>query len=310
MPEAAIACGTCGRRLVPERIEPVLDPAALRRDAPAAPARPTSPRRPLPATGPKGPHPALRYLPNVLVGLGVVVAAAIYWSLSRDDALAGKAGAHRLAKSTGALATAQPATPAQPQFSARRALQGLYGNYDPVLDGAYWSVSGAPKALAEWNGKPVVIKPLISKTDEAATRHVLVTNSVDMRNGIVVKQGTGCRTCRSLLAAALFERQGSEWTLVADHRFLGAEGVYGAPPTVAVSFADKEAVELRVDRASADPMAVRELGSIIVLKGGTATRTAIARPEAVAKRVVAKEKLEQSEAKAPDSPFPSAGEAP
>jgi hypothetical protein len=244
------------------------------------------------------------------VGLGVVVAIAIYWSVSRDDALAGKAGAHRLAKSTGALATAQPATPAQPQFSARRALQGLYGNYDPVLDGAYWTVSGAPKGMAEWNGRAVVIKPLVSKSNETATRHVLVTHSLDVRNGIVVKQGTGCRNCRSLLGAALFERQGTEWKLVADHRFLGAEGVYGAPPTVAVGFIDKESVELRVDRASADPIAVRELGSVIVLKGSTATRTTMARPEAIAKRAVAKPKPDESEAKAPDLPLPSAAEGP
>ena len=312
MPEGAIACDTCGRRLVAERIEPALAPAPPRRDAPAAAAsaRKPSPRPSRPPAAPKGPHPGLRYLPNVLVGLGIVVAIAIYWSVSRDDALAGKAGVHRIAKSTGALATAQPATPAQPQFSARRALQGLYGNYDPVLDGAYWTVSGAPKGMAEWNGKAVVIKPLLSKSNETATRHVLVTNSIDVRNGIVVKQGAGCRNCKSLLGAALFERQGPEWKLVADHRFLGAEGVYGAPPTVAVGFVDKESVELRVDRASADPIAVRELGSVIALRGGTATRTTMARPEAIAKRAVPKPKLDENEAKAPDFPLPSAADAP
>jgi hypothetical protein len=244
------------------------------------------------------------------VGLGSVVAAAIYWSVSRDDALAGKAGANRLARSTGPLATAQPAAPAQPQFSARRALQGLYRNYDPVLDGAYWTVTGAPKGLAEWNGKAVVIKPLVSKSNETATRHVLVTHSLDVRNGIAVKQGAGCRNCRSLLGAALFERDGSEWKLVADHRFLAAEGVYGAPPTVAVGFTDKEAVELRVDRASANPIAVRELGSVIVLRGGTATRTVLAQPEAVAKRAIAKPQPEQSESKMPELPLSSAVEAP
>jgi hypothetical protein len=219
-----------------------------------------------------------RHLRHVLVAAGVVLACAIYWSVSRDDAAAGRQGAHRLAAATGARATTQPATRAQPQFSARRALQGLYGNYDPVLDGAYWTISGAPKALAEWNGRQVVIKPLISKSDDTATRHVLVTNSVDVKNGIVVKQGTGCRKCKSLLGGALFVRQGDEWKLVAEHRLLAAEGTFGSPPSVAVAFRDTDNVEIRFDRASDDPAAIREAVSIVLSSSGRVVTSDTPRP--------------------------------
>jgi len=318
MAPGAASCGTCGRRALPERIEPVLDPAATRARTGGAPSRKdhvTATHQPM-AAPPLTPahrsaaHPALRHLPNVLVGVGVVLAGAIYWSSSHDDASAKRAGAERVAKATGALRTSQPASPAQPQFSARQALQGLYGNYDPVLDGAYWTIAGAPKTLAGWNGKTVVIKPLISRSDETAARHVLVTHSVEVKNGMAVKQGTGCRHCRSLLGSALFERQGTEWKLVADHRFLGAEGVYGAPPTVAIAFPDTASVELRIDRAAADPLAVRELGSVVVLKGGNALKTTIAGSAAIEKREVAKRESEKREMAPAAPPFPGATEAP
>jgi hypothetical protein len=248
----------------------------------------------------------VKSLPAVFVLAGCVLAAAIYWSLGRDDAVAGRDGARRIAASTGARATSQPVLEGSAQFSARRALQGLYGNYDPVLDGAYWTITGAPKPLAGWNGKTVVIKPLISRSDDTAARHVLVTHSVEVKNGMAVKQGAGCRNCKSLLGSALFERQGAEWKLVADHRFLAAEGAYGGPPTVAIVFPDKASVELRIDRAAADPTVVRELGSVVVLRGGNALRTMIARPAAT----VEKHASEKGEAASSEAALPSTTEGP
>jgi hypothetical protein len=145
-----------------------------------------------------------------IVLAGCALAVAIYWSLGRDDVMADKAGARRVAAAIGARTTSQPVLEGSARFSARRALQGLYGNYDPVLDGAYWTITGAPKPLAGWNGKTVVIKPLISRSDDTTSRHVLVTHSIEVKNGIAVKQGAGCRNCKSLLGSALFERLGAE----------------------------------------------------------------------------------------------------
>ena len=102
----------------------------------------------------------MKSVPALFVLSGCLLAAAIYWSLGQDDAAADKAGARRVAAAIGARATSQPVLAASARLSARRALQGLYGNYDPVLDGAYWTITGAPKPLAGWNGKTVVIKPL------------------------------------------------------------------------------------------------------------------------------------------------------
>jgi hypothetical protein len=247
----------------------------------------------------------MKSVPALFVLSGCLLAAAIYWSLGQDDAAADKAGARRVAAAIGARATSQPVLADSARLSARRALQGLYGNYDPVLDGAYWTITGAPKPLAGWNGKTVVIKPLISRSDDTAARHVLVTHSVEVKNGMAVKQGAGCRNCKSLLGSALFERQGGEWKLVADHRFLAAEGVYGAPPTVAIAFPDAASVELRIDRAAAAPTEVRELGSVVVLTGGNAVRTTLARPAAIEKHVSGKR-----EAASSATPFPSTTEGP
>lgn len=300
LPADAAFCTACGRRVVPERVEPVLD----RQSAAGAPAPPprtwhARERKPPPsyaaqlsraiAAWPRAPHAA--------VALGCVLAVAIYWSAARDDAAARKAGAERFAAATGARpTTSQPAMPGVLEFSAKQALQGLYGNYDPVLDGAFWTVQGAPKRWADWNGKAVVIRPLVSRTDESATRHVLVTHTVDMRNGMVVKQGVGCRNCKSLIGAALFERQGDQWKLVSDQRFLGVEGAFGAPPHIAVSFPAKSGVELRIEPsglAQAD-----EPSPAVVMNPGKKAKGVLTQPRS------------RPSKPPPDSPFPSADSGP
>jgi len=178
-----------------------------------------------------------------------VLAVAIHLSAAHDQAVAHRAGAERIVAATGARATtSQPAPAGALQFSAKQALQGLFGNYDPHLDGAFWTVTGAPADRAEWNGKPVLVKPLVSRTDDAGARHVLVTSTAEVQNGIVVKQGTACRTCTSLLGVALYERKGHEWQLVSHRPFANVGGAFGAPPQVAVTFPAKGGVELDVQQ--------------------------------------------------------------
>ena len=36
---------------------------------------------------------------------------------------------------------------------------------------------------AVWNGKRVLVKPLVSRSNESGTRHVLVTSTADVHNG-------------------------------------------------------------------------------------------------------------------------------
>lgn len=302
LPANAAFCTACGRRVLPERVEPVLDRHGAARAPPPPRTRQSVQRKAPPpsyATELARAIAAWPHAPHVVVALGCVLAVAIYWSAARDDAAANKAGAERLAAATGARpTTSQPAVPGALEFSAKRALQGLYGNYDPVLDGAFWSVKGAPKRWAEWNGRTVVIRPLVSRTDDAGMRHVLVTHTVDTRDGMVVKQGAGCRNCKSLIGAALFERQGEQWTLVSDQRFLGVEGAFGAPPHIAVSFPAKSGVELRVEPsglAQAD-----DPSRAVVMTPGKKVKGVLAQP---------RPRPPPSEP-SPDSPFPSSVSGP
>jgi hypothetical protein len=313
----ALFCSKCGRRvratavdepLAPERgrEEPVLVQPPL--DAERVERRLAQPQalRDMPPRPPR----VSRGLPTALVVAGAVLAAGVHWSLVRDEAAVKQAGARRIAAATGAAATtSQPAAPRPAEFSARQALQGLYGNYDPVVDGAYWIVTGAPKQWREWNGKTVAIKPLISRSDEVAARHVLVTNSVEVEDGMVVTQGTGCRNCKSLLGAAVYQRRGNEWQLISEHRFLTVDGMWGAPPHVAVAFLDSGAVELRFSRAKDTEPEGKAPGPVFVLNGGKVVRIDAARPDvAVAPtRAAAREErtLELS-----DSAFPSAAAGP
>jgi hypothetical protein len=216
--------------------------------------------------------------PAGMVIFGAVVAIATYWSASRDDAVAKTQAANRMAVATGPLATTSQEASNAGAFSTRQALQSLYGAYDPHLDGVFWTVSGAPGEWAEWNGRPVFIKPLISRTDETGTRHVLVTNSVEVRDGLVVKQGAACRECKSLLGAAFYERRGDEWVLVTEHRFMKIAGAWGAPPKVSVDFPRKAGVEVRIENAAAEPTRGRNSVHAVILHGGAPAASAL--PEA------------------------------
>lgn len=234
-----------------------------------------------------------------MVALGCVLAIAIYFSSAHDYAVAAKAGAARITAAIGARpTTSQPAPTGAVQFSAKQALQALFGNYDPVLDGAFWTVTDAPKRWAEWNGRQVLIRPLLSRSDEAGTRHVLVTNSVEIRDGMVVKQGAGCRNCKSLIGGALFERQGEEWKLVSDQRFLGVEGAFGAPPQIAVAFPAKGGVELRIE-APALATSEMEPALPVVMDAGKKAKGILTPPRARPNEPEIREPP-------PDSAFPAA----
>jgi hypothetical protein len=248
------------------------------------------------------------HLPTAFVLAGCAVGVAVYWSASRDERVAGKAGAERIAVTKASATTSQSIPPGPVQFSMRKAMQGLYGNYDPVVEGAYWTVSGAPKYWSDWNGKAVAIRPLISRSDDSGTRHVLVTNSVDVKDGMVVQQGAGCRTCKSLVGAALFERRGSEWQLVADHRFLIVDGAWGAPPSVAIAFRPAGSVELQISRGRGNETDAKPTTSVLIDKDRV-VKTAMAAPPhpdtRPKPRPVARSPLAPT-----DTPFPSSVNGP
>lgn len=303
---AARFCGACGRRVVRERIElvPHEKPGSVAGAARKQDAAPLVikrlPARPSYATRLSRAIAGWRHAPVAVVAVGCVLALAAFWSDSRDERRASTLARERIAAATGARSiTSQPAMPGTLEFSARQALQSFYGNYDPVLDGAFWTVTGAPKQWSDWNGKSVLVKPLISRTDDTGTRHVLITNSVDVKNGMVVKQGAGCRRCRSLIGAALFERQGNEWKLVSDQRFLGVEGAFGAPPHVAVLFPAQGGVELRIEPSGVSEAAAPEPASPVVMTDGNRVKGVLTTPRP----------RPRASAQA-DSPFPSAASGP
>ena len=172
LPAGAQFCTACGTRIAEKP-----EPAIVRKPPPPDPRMTTEPaltRRPLsldarvppgrPVTAPppgavrnKRDHvparvrfaPWLRHLPAAAVAAGVTLGVAILLSAQHDRANAEKAGSDRIAAATGPLSTSQRG---RVDFSPRQALQGLFGNSDPHLDGAYWTVTGAPADRAEWNG--------------------------------------------------------------------------------------------------------------------------------------------------------------
>jgi hypothetical protein len=170
-------------------------------------------------------------------------------------------------------------------------------------------VSGAPKQWADWNDKTVAIKPLVSRSDEAGTRHVLVTNSIDVKDGMVVKQGAGCRTCKSLIGTVLYERRGNEWQLVADHRFVTVDGVWGAPPAVATAFKPEGSVELRVTRAHGNQTAPNEPLTVLVVDKQKIVKAVVPPATSEAKPPTPRPRA-ASTAVSAESPFPSSASGP
>jgi hypothetical protein len=219
---------------------------------------------------------ALNRLPIAVVVLGFALAIGIYLSLKATEDERASATAARLsgtpstAAVTGILGTTKLDTAA---FSMKQAFTALYGDYDPNLDGAFWTARGAPAQLEQWNGRQLFIRPLIVRAfqEGAKPRQIVVTNSLDVKNGDVVKQGTGCRTCGSLIGAAVFEKQENEWKLISRHDFMTAAGSWGAPPKISLAFQRGGAIVLQFEMRATDQPEVEKRRYSIVLKERKAT---------------------------------------
>lgn len=268
----------------------------LPREISEAPVPPRIPETPVPETPvppqiPEAPRPpptsranAYRNIwPVAVVAAVSLLAAGTFWMFTGPDADTKKTA--EPAKTTAKRAGAKPALAPRPKddvaaaqgFSVKHGLEKLYGGYDPNLDGAFWTVSGAPKNFAPWNGKKLLIRPLVSKTFSEGDnlRHVLVTNSLDTKDGMVVKQGTGCPDCRSLIGAAIFEKQGDAWKLISRHDFLTADGAFGAPPKVTVDFPSDGGIQLVFERADLLDRDPQDRSYSIVLRERKAVKSAM-----------------------------------
>ncbi|HZN25934.1 MAG TPA: hypothetical protein VFB75_17040 [Burkholderiales bacterium] len=122
-----------------------------------------------------------------------------------------------------------------------------------------------------------------------------------------MKQGAGCRNCKSLIGAALFERRGGEWQLVADHRFLSVDGVWGAPPAVSVAFRPGGGVELQITRVHGDQ--VKQIASVVLIDKDRVVKSAIT-PASAAEPRPKPRAAARSPSPAVDSPFPSSADGP
>jgi Double zinc ribbon len=210
-------------------------------------------------------------LPIAVVVLGFALAVGIYLSLRAAENERASATAARLsgtpstAAVTGTLGTTKLDAGA---FSMKQAFTALYGDYDPNLDGAFWTARGAPAQLEQWNGRQLFIRPLIVRAfqEGGKPRQIVVTNSLDVKNGDVVKQGTGCRTCGSLIGAAVFEKQENEWKLISRHDFMTAAGSWGAPPKISLAFQRGGAIALHFEMRAADQPELEKRRYSIVLK--------------------------------------------
>jgi hypothetical protein len=234
--------------------------------------------------------------PLGVVALGCVLAAGIYWSLTRIDdprrlANAGEPSGHRHGATV--LGTLGKTAANADEFSVKQAFTRLYGNYDPNLDGAFWTATNAQRELAHWNGRALFLRPLISRpfNEDGNVRQLVVTNSLDVKNGDVVKQGTGCRVCESLIGAAIFERHDRDWKLISRHDFLTAGGTWGAPPKVSVSFPRAGEIALQFERRSGDPREWGKQSYAILLKERKGKTPELARTSA--RTEVRNERLQQ-----------------
>ena len=206
--------------------------------------------------------------PIAVVAIACVLAAGIFWIVTGHDTETRKTPAQR--PPVKAALTPRPADDktGASAFPMKQAFEKLYGSYDLNLDGAFWKVIQAPREYTQWSGRTLLIRPLVSRSfdENGSLRHVVVTNSLDVKDGIVVKQGTGCRTCASLIGAAIFEKQGNGWALISRHDFLAVDGAFGAPPKVAVAFPPEGGIALQFERSHLLDRAPAERSYSIVLK--------------------------------------------
>ena len=220
--------------------------------------------------------------PLAALALGCALGFAIYFSLSKNANTPETPSSHspspgRTAETaSGTLGTTRLSSE---DFPMKRAFIQLYGSYDPNLDGAFWKPRDTPIDFRRWEGKSVFVRPLISRPFEisGAARHLLVSNTLDVKDGEVVKQGTGCRACGSLIGAAIFEKHGPHWKLISRHDFLTVSGNWGAPPKVSVVFQSGGAIELQFENASETRETAKKSYSI-VLKERKDAISAVARP--------------------------------
>jgi predicted nucleic acid-binding Zn ribbon protein len=214
------------------------------------------------------PKRRLRVSPPVaIVLLGCALALGVHLALSRRTT--------DLAVSSSKCGPSARVDNNAERLSIKRAFAVLYGNYDPNLDGAFWTPRVAPPAFARWNGRQLFIRPLISRSFRHLdkSRQVVVTNSLDVQNGEVVKQGTGCRECGSLIGAAIFEQQKNGWQLISRHDFLAADGSWGGPPAVALAIDPAGTIDLRIRSRSAAGAQRKPDYSIKLVERGVGARS-------------------------------------
>lgn len=111
-------------------------------------------------------------------------------------------------------------------YSAIKALELLYGKYDPNLHGVPRKDSELPADRVGEVPDSGVTRVVLSQEydDEGKTRHLLITDTE--------AKGFDCHACAPLVSAAVFVKAGDQWNLEHEFPSLDVSGKFGKPASM------------------------------------------------------------------------------
>lgn len=122
------------------------------------------------------------------------------------------------------------------------AMASVFGKYDRDLGGSFWRAEGLTGDAVVINGEEKFVQPHSTQRFllRGRERVLLVTNTLDIEDGRIIRPGESCHACAVLVGMILFERgPGEGWRLVSANRAATRAGSWGRMPraTIIGSFA-------------------------------------------------------------------------
>lgn len=120
----------------------------------------------------------------------------------------------------------------QGEYSAARAMQLLYSDFDTATKVSVWTPGPGPKFDKSW---PDTLRVQIltdgAYTDDGVQRHVLVSWAKPVESGA---EEHSCHACGVLLGVAVFRKEAGGWKVESSALQLDEVGAWGKPPQVKV----------------------------------------------------------------------------